>query len=128
MYTGGIGTADQIESAFARRRAKIPERNAPTRKSLRSIFSIRPYAGGGCISLKRRDGLLVLKDEYVILFTTNRITNSLKYTSAIINSITQLIGINIFLLLFGTPFIIISKSLIFRVFNVLKNVSVLRIP
>nr|DAW14028.1 MAG TPA: hypothetical protein [Microviridae sp.] len=90
----GIGTARQDCLAFARRRAKIPKRNASLRKSLRSIFrsgptraagvyrssaainteaerfskevaplhiSIRPYAGGGCISLKRRDGLLVLK-------------------------------------------------------------------
>lgn len=38
MYTGCIGTAGQIEPAFAHLRAKIPERNAPLGKSLRSIL------------------------------------------------------------------------------------------
>jgi len=38
MYTGCIDTAGQIEPAFAHLRAKIPERNAPLRKSLRSIL------------------------------------------------------------------------------------------
>jgi hypothetical protein len=61
MYTGGIGTADQIESAFAHLRAKIPKRNASLRKSLRSIFRSGPTRAAGGISLKRRDGLLVLK-------------------------------------------------------------------
>lgn len=38
MYTGCIGTAGQIEPAFAHLRAKIPKRNASLRKSLRSIL------------------------------------------------------------------------------------------
>jgi hypothetical protein len=47
MYTGCIGTAGQIEPAFAHRRAKIPERGAPIRKSLRSIFRSGPTRAAG---------------------------------------------------------------------------------
>nr|DAJ81767.1 MAG TPA: hypothetical protein [Microviridae sp.] len=47
MYTRCIDTADQIESAFAHLRAKIPERNAPIRKSLRSIFRSGPMRAAG---------------------------------------------------------------------------------
>jgi hypothetical protein len=43
----GIGTADQIESAFAHLRAKIPKRNASLRKSLRSIFRPGPTRAAG---------------------------------------------------------------------------------
>jgi hypothetical protein len=63
-----IGTARQELSCLCALRAKIPERGAPIRKVAPLRFSIRPYAGGGCISLKRRDGLLVLKNVYVMLF------------------------------------------------------------
>nr|DAI73306.1 MAG TPA: hypothetical protein [Microviridae sp.] len=47
MYTGCIGTAGQIEPAFARLRAKIPKRNASLRKSLRSIFRPSPTRAAG---------------------------------------------------------------------------------
>jgi hypothetical protein len=44
---GCIDTARQVCLAFARRRAKIPERNAPIRKSLRSVFRSGPMRAAG---------------------------------------------------------------------------------
>jgi hypothetical protein len=47
MYTRCIGTAGQIEPAFAHLRAKIPKRNASLRKSLRSVFISGPTRAAG---------------------------------------------------------------------------------
>ena len=62
------------------------------------------------------------------LLVANRITNTLEYTRTVIYSITQLIGINIFLLRLRTPLIIIANSLFFRIFHILENIRILSIP
>lgn len=94
MYTGCIGTAGQIEPAFARLRAKIPKRNASLRKSLRSI--LYQALRGQRVYILRPDGPLVLKTELLtktscrsrstresFLKSTNSITSTSKHTSTV---------------------------------------------
>lgn len=50
----------------------------------------------------------MMNAEQNAALTPYRITNTLKYASTIIYSITQFIGINVFLFMFRTPFIIVT--------------------